>query len=130
MVPITESRPSKQQFRKSDVFLEPFEPGICIDDNLTKTHRLLFNKYPSRKRHVLVVTKEKEGQGELLNWRDFEAALITMKALDGFVFYNSCKEAGASQPHKHLQVIPVQSLPYSRIPINDKVMDIIKQMKS
>jgi len=45
---------------------------------------------------VLVVTKEKEGQGELLNWRDFEAALITMKALDGFVFYNSCKEAGAS----------------------------------
>lgn len=47
-------------FRKSDVFLEPFEEGICIEDNLSKYHRLIFNKYPVRDQHVLVVTKEKE----------------------------------------------------------------------
>ena len=58
-------------FRKTDIFLEPFEEGICIRDNLTKTHRLLFNKYPSRQYHVLVITKEKENQGDLLNALDF-----------------------------------------------------------
>ena len=47
-------------FRKSDVFLEPFEEGICLEDNLTKSHRLIFNKYPSRAYHLLVITKEKE----------------------------------------------------------------------
>jgi ATP adenylyltransferase/5',5'''-P-1,P-4-tetraphosphate phosphorylase II len=46
--------------RKSDIFLEPFEEGICIKDNLTRTHRLLFNKYPGREYHVLIVTKERE----------------------------------------------------------------------
>jgi sulfate adenylyltransferase (ADP) / ATP adenylyltransferase len=98
-----------------------------VDDNLTRTHRLLFNKYPSRKHHVLVITKEKEQQGDLLNFRDFEASILAMKALDGFVFYNSNPTAGASQEHKHLQVIPVSSLPGKKIPINDKVMDAIKR---
>ena len=61
MVPIKDPKQKKvQQFRKSDPFLEPFEEGICIDDNLTKSHRLIFNKYPARKNHLLVITKEKE----------------------------------------------------------------------
>ena len=85
-----------QHYRKSDVFLEPFEEGICVDDSLTKTHRLLFNKYPSRLYHVLVVTKEKEDQGDPLTLKDLEASLIPMKALDGFIFYNCGVVAGAS----------------------------------
>lgn len=89
-------------FRKSDVFLEPFEEGICIDDNLTQTHRLIFNKFPVRDHHVLVITKEKEKQSDLLNARDFEASLIAMKSLDGILFYNSGPLAGASQSHKHI----------------------------
>jgi ATP adenylyltransferase len=44
-----------------------------------------------------------------------------MKAMDGFLFYNSSPIAGASQSHKHLQVIPVSSLPNKRIPIQEKV---------
>jgi ATP adenylyltransferase/5',5'''-P-1,P-4-tetraphosphate phosphorylase II len=71
------------------VFLEPFEEGICVEDSLTKTHRLLFNKYPSRPHHLLIVTKEKEMQGDPLTLRDIEASLIPMKAMDGFIFYNS-----------------------------------------
>jgi ATP adenylyltransferase/5',5'''-P-1,P-4-tetraphosphate phosphorylase II len=50
-----------------------------------------------------------------------------MKAMDGFLFYNSSPVAGASQSHKHMQVIPVGSLPNKKIPINDKVMEIIKK---
>ena len=114
-------------FRKSDVFLEPFEEGICIDDNLTKTHRLLFNKYPAWVYHVLVITKEKEKQGDVINQRDFEASLLAMITLDGFLYYNSSPISGASQPHKHLQVIPISSLPNRRIPINERVMDAIKR---
>lgn len=49
-----------QGFRQSDIFLKPFESGICIEENLTKKHRLIFNKYPARKHHVLVITKEPE----------------------------------------------------------------------
>ena len=114
-------------FRKSDVFLEPFEEGICIRDNLTKTHRLLFNKYPSRKYHVLIITKEKELQGDLLNERDFEAQILTMRALDGVVYYNAGQASGASQDHKHLQCIPITSLPYKKIPINERVMEAMKR---
>ena len=127
MIPSKQEPKKKSAFRKSDVFLEPFEEGICIDDNLTKTHRLLFNKYPSRKNHVLVVTKEREMQGDLLNWRDFEASLLAMRALDGFIFYNSNSISGASQQRKHLQVVPVKSLPLGKIPINQKIMETMKK---
>ncbi|CDW83302.1 atp adenylyltransferase [Stylonychia lemnae] len=121
---------SSTYFRKSDVFLEPFESGICIDDSLTKTHRLIFNKFPSRPYHVLVITKEKEKQGDVINIRDFEASLIPMKALEGIVFYNSGIKAGASQSHKHLQVLPIKSLPNKKIPIHQRVLEEIKRHKS
>ena len=50
-----------------------------------------------------------------------------MKAMDGFLFYNSSPTAGASQSHKHLQVIPVSSLPNKKIPIQEKVLETIKR---
>lgn len=57
---MAQNKLSVKPFRKSDVFLEPFEKGICIEDNLTKDHRLLFNKLPSRDYNVLIVTKQRE----------------------------------------------------------------------
>jgi ATP adenylyltransferase len=57
---------------------------------------------------VLVVTKDFQKQTNLLNVNDFEAACIAMKSLDeSFVYFNSGKNAGASQAHKHLQVMPI-----------------------
>jgi len=93
------------------VFLEPFEKGICIEDNLTKTHRLIFNKYPVLDQHLLIVTKEKEKQQDLLNVKDFEAILLTMKSMSGFSYYNSSEKAGASQSHKHMQFVAYDSMP-------------------
>ena len=49
-------------YRQSDVFLKPFESGICIEETLTTQHRLIFNKFPAYKHHVLVITKEPERQ--------------------------------------------------------------------
>ena len=76
-------------FRQSDIFLKPFENGICIEENLTTNHRLLFNKFPARRHHVLVVTKEPESQANRLNTKDFMAALVALKTLDeAFMCYN------------------------------------------
>ena len=105
-------------FRQSDVFLKPFEAGICIEENLTSTHRLIFNKFPACKYHVLVITKEPESLTNKLNRKDFEAALLGLKSLDqAFFYFNSCEVAGASLNHKHMQILPVSSLPNGRIPI-------------
>lgn len=94
---------STQGFRQSDVFLKPFEPGICIEENLTQKHRLIFNKYPARQNHVLVITKEPDPQTERLTKEDFKAALLTLKVCDeAFMYFNCGALAGASQSHKHM----------------------------
>jgi len=76
--------------------MEPFEDGILVEADLTKTHRLIFNKYPVRNKHVLIITKQMEQQTDLINSRDFEATALVMKALDGFAFYNGSESAGSS----------------------------------
>lgn len=50
-----------------------------------------------------------------------------MKALNGFIFYNSGPISGASQVHKHTQIIPFSSLTNKRIPINQRVLEEIKR---
>ena len=106
--------------------MKPFEHGICIEENFTQNHRLIFNKFPARKLHVLVITKEPEPQTSKLNTSDFKAALLALQTLgDSFMYYNSGPTAGASQDHKHMQVIPIQSLPNKKIPIHDRVIDAL-----
>ncbi len=90
---------------KSDPFLPPFEPHIFIDA-ITDTHRLLLNQFCIARYHSLVVSNKFEPQESALTPDTFEATLITMKALNGFAYYNSGHLAGASQPHRHVQVIP------------------------
>ena len=47
-----------------------------------------------------------------------------MRAMDeSFAFYNAGETAGASQPHKHIQVIPLDSIPGKQIPIDARVRD-------
>ena len=43
------------------------------------------------------------------------------------MFFNSGPIAGASQNHKHMQVVPVKSLPNSKIPIQERVMDAFQR---
>lgn len=97
------TKPEAQQ--KTHPFLPPFEPGIFIT-NLSDTHNLLFNKYCVVKNHVLVVTKKFEHQTNKLNRSDFAAAFKVMRSLEGFCFYNSGPQSGASQAHKHFQIMP------------------------
>jgi ATP adenylyltransferase len=54
----------------------------------------------------------------LLNLQDFIALWACLVEYDGLAFYNGGKEAGASQPHKHLQLVPYLISPQdTQIPI-------------
>lgn len=119
---------TKEGFRKTDVFLKPFEEGICVEDDFTSTHTLILNKFPIKQNHVLVITKASEKQSDLLTVKDFEAVCIAMKSLDeAFAFFNSGKKAGASQDHKHVQVIELKQMPGQKIPIDEVVLKAMEK---
>jgi ATP adenylyltransferase len=86
-------------------FLPP-EPALTVGE-LTPSHVGVLNKYPVVAHHVLVVTKQFVPQEASLDRRDFAAVAACLGELDGLVFYNAGREAGASQPHKHLQLVPL-----------------------
>ena len=86
-------------------FLHPEEALFVAD--LSETHYALLNKFNVVEHHVLIVTRAFEEQESLLTERDFEAAWIALGEIDGLAFYNAGSEAGASQRHKHLQIVPL-----------------------
>ncbi len=57
------------------------------------------------------MTKGFEEQDQLLTLKDFEALWICMAEFEGLGFYNGGREAGASQQHKHLQMVPLPLAP-------------------
>jgi len=92
-----------------DPFLPP-EPGLFLAQ-VSDTHLVLLNKYNVLERHLLVVTREFEEQESLLTFRDFCALWTCLAEMDGLAFYNAGKRAGASQRHKHLQLVSLPLAP-------------------
>ncbi len=90
---------------RSNPFL-PFEPDLFVAD-ISQTHLCLLNKFNVMDHHLLVVTRAFEPQETPLTSNDFEALWACMAEIDGLAFYNSGTAAGASQPHKHLQLVPL-----------------------
>jgi ATP adenylyltransferase len=84
----------------------PYEKDLFVAD-LSDTHVCLLNKFNVVDHHLLIVTRDFEDQENLLSLHDFEAMWICMEEFDGLAFYNAGTIAGASQPHKHLQQVPV-----------------------
>ena len=97
--------------------LDDPEPALVVRD-LTPTHRALLNKFSVLREHLLVVTKRHEDQRDLLNERDFEALAVCMEDAEVLAFYNGGPEAGASQSHKHLQVVTLPLSPRHSVPID------------
>ena len=77
------------------------------------THYLMFNKFNVLDYHLLLITKHYEPQTTKLTTSDLDYAAFTFSALRGVMFFNGGKKAGASQHHKHLQILPshVRTLP-------------------
>ncbi|MGF6970094.1 ATP adenylyltransferase [Paraburkholderia sp. WC7.3g] len=94
-----------QQRPHANPFL-PYEPDLFVAD-ISDTHVALLNKFNVIDHHLLIVTREFERQEALLDLADFEALLTCMAEFDGIGFYNAGTQAGASQPHKHLQIVPL-----------------------
>lgn len=91
--------------RGADPFL-PADEALFVTD-LTPTHFCLLNKFNVVEHHILIVTRAFEPQDSLLTLEDFHALWVCMREYEGLGFYNSGEVAGASQPHKHLQVVPL-----------------------
>jgi sulfate adenylyltransferase (ADP) / ATP adenylyltransferase len=84
----------------------PYEEALFVAD-ITQTHVCLLNKFNVIDNHLLIVTRSYQEQERLLNLEDFEALWMCMAEFDALAFYNGGPEAGASQAHKHLQMIPL-----------------------
>jgi ATP adenylyltransferase len=84
----------------------PYDPALFVAE-VSETHICLLNKFNVIDRHLLIVTREFQDQETLLSAADFEALSTCMAEIDGLGFYNGGAVAGASQPHKHLQLVPL-----------------------
>ena len=93
------------QDRPANPFLPP-EPELTVAD-LGPAHVAVLNKFNVLDNHLLVVTRSFEHQETLLTPADFSALFACMSEIQGLAFYNGGTMAGASQTHKHLQLVPL-----------------------
>ena len=100
-----------------DPLAPPFEADLYVGD-VSETHAAVLNKFNVLDHHLLLVTRDHAEQTEMLDVDDYEALLVGLAGIDGLAFYNGGPEGGASQPHKHLQVVPLSLGPEGpRLPV-------------
>lgn len=119
----------KKQEKERNISKKDFNPFLPYEEdlfvaNISDTHLCLLNKFNVVDHHLLIVTREFEEQDNWLNLQDFEAMWVCLAEIDGLAFYNGGKVAGASQRHKHLQLVPFPLAPEGlQTPIEPAVTD-------
>ena len=93
---------------RSDVDPFPHDPDLFVA-SISATHIALINKCSVVEHHLLIATRSFEDQRCQLTQKDCEALLIGLTEIDALGFYNAGHEAGASQTHKHLHLIPLDA---------------------
>lgn len=83
----------------------PWDQELAVAP-LGSSHLLLLNKYPVQAGHVLVITQQWQPQQGWLGAGDWAAVADVDRDTGGLWFFNSSPAAGASQPHRHLQLLP------------------------
>jgi len=96
---------AKKQDATFDPFL-PYDEEMFVAD-VSPTHVALLNKFNVLDHHLLVATRRFEEQESLLTLQDFEALWTCMTQFESLGFYNAGRIGGASQRHKHLQLVPL-----------------------
>ncbi|KAL3465314.1 HIT-like domain-containing protein [Aspergillus heterothallicus] len=106
---------------------DPFEnpsPDLLIAHipRENPTHFLVLNKFPVIPNHFILATKDWREQTDILEKEDLAAAYACVQAWKDenqtcstgprrlFAFFNSGEESGASQPHRHLQFLPIEAI--------------------
>jgi len=85
----------------------PFKPWdkILEIDSIGNDHQLILNKYPVQLGHILLITNEWKEQNGWIDIKDWQAIKKVNKDTTGLWFFNSGPLAGASQPHRHIQLL-------------------------
>ncbi|KAG5948710.1 hypothetical protein E4U60_001063 [Claviceps pazoutovae] len=120
--PSSSSPPSHSQ-SIVDPFAHP-SPSLFLSD-VGDAHYLVLNKFAVVSGHFILATRAFRPQNHVLEEADLEATTACIKAYgqhqgqlkeaghehDGlFAFFNSGEHSGASQPHRHLQFLPVDQM--------------------
>eukprot|EP00899_Mesostigma_viride_P013857 jgi/Mesvir1/22472/Mv20135-RA.1 len=87
----------------------PYDERLCVR-LLPPNHVLLLNKFNVVAHHLLVITRDFQKQTDPVRAADFGAVwqvLSSMPGEGGLAFYNSGRHSGRSQPHKHVQIVPL-----------------------
>ena len=92
---------------KSNPIINPFSPWdpLLEVSKIDEGHVLILNKYPVELGHLLLITSNYMPQNHWLSYRDFKAINEVEKDTIGLWFFNSSQIAGASQPHRHIQLL-------------------------
>lgn len=98
-------KPPSAKAKDVNPFLSP-EPDLTVG-YLSDSHIAVLNKFNVLERHLLIITRDFEHQECLLTPADFAALVRCLREIDGLGFYNGGPQAGASQSHKHLQLVPL-----------------------
>lgn len=86
-----------------DPFLPP-EPDLTVGP-VGDRHLAVLNKFNVVDEHLLIVTRDFAEQESLLDAADLAALAFALGEYPALGFYNGGAVAGASQRHKHLQVV-------------------------
>ena len=89
---------------KPNPFL-PWDPELEVQ-RLGEQHVVILNKFPVQRGHLLLITQQWQPQAGWLDPADWQALVAVEADTSGLWFFNSCAAAGASQPHRHLQLLP------------------------
>jgi ATP adenylyltransferase len=103
---------------RSKPFLSP-EPELFVQA-LGEAHNLILNKFNILPIHGLITTKNWVSQTDQLSLSDFAALELAFNEVDGFIFYNGGQQAGASQDHRHFQLVP-KDLGAGKLPIESAI---------
>jgi sulfate adenylyltransferase (ADP) / ATP adenylyltransferase len=114
-------RPDPFEHPREDLLIGPCGPA----------HFLILNKFPIIPHHFILATKAFKPQTDLLERDDLSATYACLRAWQPhypaaspiqerpeagerprrlFAFYNSGPHSGASQPHRHVQFLPVEAM--------------------
>jgi ATP adenylyltransferase len=123
--PVPKSDKTDKTDKKPEKKVDPFEnpkgdlfiSQIPVED---PTHVLVLNKFPIIEGHFILATKEFKTQTDDLEAVDLSTTFACLESWeDGnqnarstklFAFFNSGPHSGASQPHRHIQFLPISGI--------------------
>ena len=107
--------PNTNNDKKIGEWFDPFARENLEKDlfvaKLSETHSLILNKFNVVDNHLLLITNDFESQNDPVNTRDYEHIFRVFasfpKDVVPMAFYNHGPYSGKSQPHKHVQIVPM-----------------------